>query len=290
MAPMRTTKKKASPRDEPLFRAIQEKKVDAVKAAIVAGARANAAKNVDEYPQIRPLHLAVVVGRQEIAELLLDRGAEMEGTDQDGRTALHYSCGALIPAEAVEIGMVRFLVERGAQVEARDVGNGSPLFAAIEAHRLDIAEYLIDHGADCGVVTSLGTLMESACKSDDTAVFQFLRSKGLPLENPRFFDLETRQIMGPTGTLLHVAAIYGSATVAKALLSAGAERDAVQFNVLRKTEQTPLELALEFGQVEVAKVLLEAGAKISPEVAGRYGPPSPEMSALLASTTPPKSA
>jgi ankyrin repeat protein len=65
----------------------------------------------------RPLHYAADYDREDVAKLLLEKGAEIN--------AAAASCGSL--------NVVRLLVDRGANVNAADSGGGTPLDCAEEA-------------------------------------------------------------------------------------------------------------------------------------------------------------
>ena len=84
------------------------------------------AKGVNLNPQdpqfgLTPLSWAVFVGKVEIAEQLIEAGADINGKNRDGGTPLH---------EAAFMGqdqIARILLQNGADVEARDENGESPL-------------------------------------------------------------------------------------------------------------------------------------------------------------------
>jgi hypothetical protein len=92
-------------------------------------------------------------GRGAPAEFLLDRGAELdlshlEAADGNGMTLLHHA------AAAGSLRMVRMLLDRGANLEARNGYGGTVLeqavWSAIHARQpqhLEIIELLVGHGA-----------------------------------------------------------------------------------------------------------------------------------------------
>lgn len=254
-----------------LFKAIRAKKLDQAKAALSAGANVNAQKTVGEYPRIRPLHLAVLLNRVDIIDFLLDHEADINATDEDGNTPLHYACGAMrLQADTLAREVFDLLLERGTQVDARSNGNISPLFGAIQRGAVDFADLLIVKGADLKVVTSLGTLMSAACGGsyDECAtdspetrgeLLTYLRARGLPLDDPQSFDIEEKTIKPADGfSLLHLAAQSANLTVVKMLL-----KENVPVNPLFKGK-TPLDLAQENGYAKVVEVLRAAGGKPGP--------------------------
>jgi ankyrin repeat protein len=253
----------AKERDAALFAAIRAKDTEAVRAALAAGANVNARKTVNGHPKLRPLHLVLLVGRLDIAELLLAAGAKIDGTDADECTPLHYACHSFrrpIDAEEVE-----FLLARGARVDARNAGNISPLFYAIQKGDLVIAERLIAVGADLGVVTTFGTLMSAAAQGHfeperDSPftrgeIFDFLRARGLGIEDPMHFDLASKTIVPSRGdSLLHIASRSANLGVVQRLIAAGVALNQ-PFD-----GKTPLAAARQKGYTAVADALAAAGA------------------------------
>jgi hypothetical protein len=72
---------------------------------------------------------------------LLNRGVALEATNHDGATAL------LIAARCGKLEMVRFLIDKGANVNVIDLYGDSPLHAAREAHQGPVADLLTAKGA-----------------------------------------------------------------------------------------------------------------------------------------------
>jgi hypothetical protein len=77
------------------------------------------------------LMTAAYNGHLAICRLLIDKGAQLEAKDSGGWTPLHYA------AFRGHVEIVRLLCDRGADVEARDNGGWRPLhYAAIMATSL----------------------------------------------------------------------------------------------------------------------------------------------------------
>ena len=91
-----------------------------------------------------PLHYAAFFGFAEIAELLLQAGAEVNAVSRNamGVEPLHSA------AAAGQRGIVKLLLERGASVNARQAGGYTPLHSAANLGDLEMARLLLDHGAD----------------------------------------------------------------------------------------------------------------------------------------------
>ena len=98
----------------------------------------------------RGLHRASLGGHDEVVNLLLLRGADLEAQAADGRTALHYAA-----AEGKWMTAL-ILIRHKANLEARDsIGNTPVLCAARRAH-VETIVHLILEGASLDAVDNLG--------------------------------------------------------------------------------------------------------------------------------------
>jgi Ankyrin repeats (3 copies) len=88
--------------------------------------------------------------RAECARLLLKAGADVHGTDDRGRTALHVAQG---------LPLVTLLVQAGANVNAQDGDGNTPVFSTYDP---EIFRFLVAHGADLTIRNHAGqTAMEN---------------------------------------------------------------------------------------------------------------------------------
>ena len=88
-----------------------------------------------------PLHDAVEDGTVEQAQRLIERGANLNARDHEGESPLHEA------AEAGRLEMVKMLVEAGARRGPRDDEGETPLHEAAEEGHLDVVRFLVLHGA-----------------------------------------------------------------------------------------------------------------------------------------------
>lgn len=105
-----------------------------VEALLAAGARTNK-------PGWTPLGYAASEGHQDIARLLLDRGADVNAASDNGTTPL------MMAARAGKVEMVKLLLARGADANRKSESRGTALGYALDAGHTEIAELLIAHGA-----------------------------------------------------------------------------------------------------------------------------------------------
>jgi len=145
---------------EPLFFA----KTKAEAEALVAnGADVN---HHSEYG-FTPLHFAAARGQADIVSFLLDHGANVNAKGDDGDTPLHWAAKVefdpdegkhYIPAPYDRKGKAeaaRVLVARGANVNAQNTSNRSPLFQAAHGNTA-LAKFLLETGANANATDVSG--------------------------------------------------------------------------------------------------------------------------------------
>ena len=96
----------------------------------------------DETHQRSALHWACMKGNMELAMALVNRGADVDARDVNQCTPLHYACDK----GNMELAMA--LVDRGADVDARSVDQCTPLHIACMKGNMEVAMALVDRGAD----------------------------------------------------------------------------------------------------------------------------------------------
>lgn len=122
---------------------------DLAELLIAAGADVEARNEIDH----RPLHVAARYGRPSVVKLLLARGADVGASSWRVHTPLHAaSCGLGTQSDiGGRLQVARLLLAAGADVNARERGSGfTPLRCATsyESRNPAMADLLIAHGAD----------------------------------------------------------------------------------------------------------------------------------------------
>jgi ankyrin repeat protein len=81
-------------------------------------------------------------GKLRSAEWLIGRGARVGGVDRNGWTALHYACSRGVGPEFAQL-----LLDRGAELNPRDATGATPLALARRGKPSRLAEFLTERGA-----------------------------------------------------------------------------------------------------------------------------------------------
>jgi ankyrin repeat protein len=94
------------------------------------------------------LHHAAEALQCELVELLLDNGATVFDADPDGETALHRLADMRQAPQAPAAKMATLLLDRGADPNACNWDDVTPLHQAVRARNLAVVELLLARGAD----------------------------------------------------------------------------------------------------------------------------------------------
>jgi ankyrin repeat protein len=175
---------------------------------------------------------------------LIEKDPELvDARDQDGRTALHWAC------RGVHLDVVKYLVEKGANVDAEDANRVVPLHSLATRNNAQGIAILVDKGANVDAVSYGGnTALHYAGMSDAANAVEILMAAGA--------DLEIKEDYGRTPLILCARERGGPKTI-KLFLEGGADVDARD-----KFGASALDLAAWRGKKEVVDLLLDAGANI----------------------------
>ena len=222
-----------------------------------------------------PLHVAAEMALADISFALLIAGANPDVRNKLNETPLHVSCfkGHADVAHA--------LLEAGANKEVKDAAGNTPLMAAACNGRSDSATALIESGANIHTRNNQGqTAICMASATCGVHVVRLLLNAGADQngfcssgrETPLLFalghgctDSALELIRAGAGVHarnaenicpLYVASSTGQTVAVRALLCAGADKDAQT----GADGDTPLHGAASNGYAEVTRVLLTAGA------------------------------
>ncbi|KAG8527333.1 uncharacterized protein KY384_007485 [Bacidia gigantensis] len=186
----------------------------------VAGMLIDAGANKDQKifdGGFRAIHSTVEFGSLECIDMLVERGADVNGTAWPYKTALHYA--SQVPHDNGEV--VARLISHGANMNALDPWIGTPLQQAAHEGRPRITQTLLEKGANPNIVfkhdrissLDFGTALQCAAYWGHLKVVEALLNKRALINHP----------YGKIGTPLHAAAINGKSQAVDLLLTRGAK-------------------------------------------------------------------
>jgi ankyrin repeat protein len=143
-----------------VFEAAQTDNVDRLRDLLDADGALARAYSRDGFTA---LHLAAYYDAPNALRLLLDRGADLEAVTKNFLTNM-----ALHAASAAALGYLeacRILLERGANVNAKQHGANTPLHTAGFRGDRELAELLVRHGADPSITNDEGQTAADVARS-----------------------------------------------------------------------------------------------------------------------------
>ena len=174
---------------------------------------------------------------------LLNGGADVNATQVDGTTALHWA------AYHEDAETAALLVKAGANVNAANRFGVPPLALACTNGNANVVRLLLEAGADAHATMKGGeTVLMMAARSGSVEAVKALLVRGA--------KHDARERRGQTALMW--AAAEGHAPVVRALIEAGAD-----INASLDSGFTPFFFGVREGRIEVVHALLEAGIKVN---------------------------
>lgn len=214
----------------------------------------------------KSLLAAVRKGDIDTARELIEKGANVDYKDNDGKSVLEYSLN--------NIEMLKLLLENGADpniiiIRHYLIPGQELIFDIVNRNETDqnveILKLLLEYGADPNVKHERG----------NTPLFN-------ALSKPRMFNLLLENGADPNVnnkggyTVLYIAVMYAKENIIDDLINHGAD-----LNIKTRSGTTALMSAIEKNNIEITKKLLNAGANINYNILNLAK--SPEMKELLSS-------
>jgi len=185
------------------------------------------------------------------------------------KTALHFA------AAAGQAAVIKKLLEAGADIEAKDAHNATPLGAAVMARKLDAMKTLIEAGADTKATTQHGSLLTTSITYYFEDGFKYLLEKnpGADFDEP-LREAVWRGYNGMIAEMLKAGATPEKTELGMELLLHAIDRDSlalvkelaergVDINAQNNGGGTALHHAAYRNRPDIAIYLLERGADYS---------------------------
>ena len=178
------------------------------------------------------------------------QGRERKRKNEIGATPLYFAIK--------DFDLTQRLIAKGADVNIRAFGDYTPLHGTAASGNLKVAKLLIDHGADPNANGSIGTVLQYIIQlsQPNEQMAKLLVENGAKLTQ--------KSNLG--NTVLHLAALKGSADWTRILVKLGAD-----VNAINDYSHTPLYYAAKHGYRQAADVLIAAGAKETTIAEANYG-------------------
>jgi ankyrin repeat protein len=185
---------------------------------------------------------------------LIDAGAKLDATDQNGNTAL------LASVMGGREESIKLLIYAGADVNAKDNNGCTALINASRYYNTEIAKLLVDAGADDKIKDKSGkTALDYAIEENRPEMIEFLLLSG---DYDKLFLEEAfkkAEIKKQTQNMFQE--FYNAVpdiNIIRSCLEAGADVNASSYN-----GTTILMLAMSERQTEIVKLIIAAGADVN---------------------------
>ncbi len=243
----------------------------------------------EDDPFISPLHYALNAGQNEVAKLLIERGADTSNLDSSHDILqLISNSGETLLTSAVNCGdfdSISLLLERGVDVNEKNMSGETALCRILtqdpqHPRTTEIARLLLTHGAELNIRNAyFQTPLQRACLLNYDKVAELLLELGCETNvygySPLFFatrnnNVKLVQMLLQYGadpnigtddkermTPLHEAARSNSVHVAQVLLEHGVDLEAIDAQ-----GRTPLGRAVACGGLPMVELLLEHGSSV----------------------------
>jgi ankyrin repeat protein len=187
----------------------------------------------------QPIHHAALFGKIKAIEFLIENGADVNAKGILGASTLH------LAASGGQVETCKFLIKKGVPVDVKNTNNDTPLHFAAKTGQAKVIKYLISKGAD---VNALGDFnhppLYVAAGKGHLDACKILLEKGTSKEN--------------INSSFFWAAMAGEDEVCSYFISKG-----VDVNFQNIIGLTALHVAAQDNRIDVVKLLVKKGADVN---------------------------
>ena len=188
------------------------------------------------------LHIAAFEGSADAVKFLVENGADINAKDDGGDTPFHYA------AANGKVDLCDLLLKNEANIDATNKKDQSPLYIACLRKQKKTASFLVKMGADINLSGNLGN-----SPLHIAILYHLPETASLLIKN----DADLQKLSNNNWSPLHCAIFYNEPQIALQLIEKGAD-----VNVRNGSNFTPLMIAVYARQPSVIENLIEKKANI----------------------------
>jgi FOG: Ankyrin repeat len=189
-----------------------------------------------------------------LVKYFIEKGADVNGKSTDGETPLHTA------SVFGHLEIIKYLLEKGSEINNKNKSGITPLHNAASFGHYEAVKYLIDKGADINAINQQGeTPLDNAFDPIPIPNFGNKKKKS-PVRDYSGIVKLLKERGGKLSAkyVLFESAAEGNLNMVKYQIENG-----INVDVKSNLEQTPLAVAVNLGNLDIVKYLIDKGANVN---------------------------